>query len=198
MQFNFIKGDDGNKVLAMQRAMTPLTGIVTGEVHFSNDFWVAVKPKNEPLDGYAIFGSPAVTATTLKALKKGDNVTIKFHTDVERHRIDALQVLSSKAELDAAKAKQREKAAQRQAAAAAAAEKRLAEAAKLRAAREKRIKEDTRVWTAAGSGKTVTATFAGRIGDKIKLKKEDGSVTTVTLDQLSETDQQWLEDRAKK
>jgi len=32
----------------------------------------------------------------LKALKQGDRVTIKFHTDVERHRIEALQVLSPK------------------------------------------------------------------------------------------------------
>jgi hypothetical protein len=32
----------------------------------------------------------------LKALKKGGKVTIRFHTDVERHRIEALQVLSAK------------------------------------------------------------------------------------------------------
>jgi hypothetical protein len=32
----------------------------------------------------------------LKALKKGDRVTIKFHTDGERHRIDTLQVFPAK------------------------------------------------------------------------------------------------------
>ena len=32
----------------------------------------------------------------LKALKKGDMVTIRFHTDVERHRIDAMQVFPAK------------------------------------------------------------------------------------------------------
>jgi hypothetical protein len=32
----------------------------------------------------------------LKALKKGDRVTIKFHTDVERHRIETLSVLAAK------------------------------------------------------------------------------------------------------
>ncbi len=45
VQFAYIKGDDGNKVLTMQRAKTPLKGTVTGEVQFSNDFWVAVKPR---------------------------------------------------------------------------------------------------------------------------------------------------------
>ncbi|MCE9544531.1 MAG: hypothetical protein K8T25_03265 [Planctomycetia bacterium] len=96
VQFTYIKGDDGNKVVSMQRAKTPLKGTVTGEVQFSNDFWVAVKPKNGPLDGYAISWPPGNTVARLKALKKGDLVTIRFHTDVERHRIDALQVLPAK------------------------------------------------------------------------------------------------------
>jgi hypothetical protein len=96
VQFTYIKGDDGNKVFTMQRAKTPLTGTVTGEVQFSNDFWVAVKPKNGPLDGYAISWPPGDMVARLKALKKGDVVTIKFRTDVERHRIGALQVLPAK------------------------------------------------------------------------------------------------------
>jgi hypothetical protein len=95
VQFACIKSDDGNKVLVMQRAKTPLTGRVTGEVRFSNDFWVAVKPKNGPLDGYAISWPPGDMVNRLKALKKGDIVTIKFHTDVERHRIEALHVFVS-------------------------------------------------------------------------------------------------------
>lgn len=96
VQFTYIKDDDGNKVLTMQRAKTPLKGTVTGEVQFSNDFWVAVKPKNGPLDGYAISWPPGDMVARLKALKKGDVVTIKFRTDVERHRIDALKVLPAK------------------------------------------------------------------------------------------------------
>ena len=96
VQFTYIKNDDGNKVLTMQRDKTPLKGTVTGEVQFSNDFWVAVKPKNGPLDGYAISWPPGDMVARLKALKKGDRVTIRFHTDVERHRIEALQVLSAK------------------------------------------------------------------------------------------------------
>jgi hypothetical protein len=96
VQFTYIKGDDRNKVLTMQRAKTPLIGTVTGEVKFSNDFWVAVKPKNGPLDGYAISWPPGDMVARLKALKKGDVVTIKFRTDVERHRIGVLQVLPAK------------------------------------------------------------------------------------------------------
>jgi len=93
VQFTYTKGDAGNTVLAMQRDKTPMQGTVTGEVQFSNDFWVAVKPKNGPLDGYAISWPPGPMVEKLKALQKGDWVTIKFHTDVERHRIETLAVV---------------------------------------------------------------------------------------------------------
>jgi hypothetical protein len=96
VQFSYLKGDDGNTVLVMQRAQTPLAGKVTGEVQFSNDFWVAVKPRKGPLDGYAISWPPGDMVARIKALKKGDAVTIMFHTDVERHRIEALQVMPAK------------------------------------------------------------------------------------------------------
>ena len=96
VQFTYVKGDDANKVLVMQRARTPLKGTMTGEVQFSNDFWVAVKPKNGPLDGYAISWPPGDMVARLKALKKGDMVTIKFHTDVERHRIETMHVFPAK------------------------------------------------------------------------------------------------------
>jgi hypothetical protein len=87
--------DAGNTVLAMQLAKPPMKGTVTGEVKFSNDFWVAVKPKDGPLDGYAISWPPGDMVARLKALKKGDRVTITFHTDVERHRIETMKLLPS-------------------------------------------------------------------------------------------------------
>ena len=93
VQFTYVKGDDGNKVLVMDRARTPMRGTVSGEVEFSNDFWVAVKPKNGPLDGYAINWPPGDMVARIKALKKGDRVTLAFHTDVERHRIETMKVL---------------------------------------------------------------------------------------------------------
>lgn len=102
VQFTYVKGDDGNKVLAMALAYKSAppqpAGTVTGEVLFSDDFWVAVKPKNGPLDGYAIGWPPGPVHETLKTLKKGDFVTIKFHTDVERHRMDALAVVPKPAD----------------------------------------------------------------------------------------------------
>jgi hypothetical protein len=97
VQFTYTKGDDGNKLLAIKRAPTPTAGTVTGVVLFSNDFWVAVKPKAGPLDGYAIIWPPGEMAAKLKSLQKGDTVTIKFHTDVERHRIETLVVAAKPA-----------------------------------------------------------------------------------------------------
>jgi hypothetical protein len=35
-----------------------------------------------------------VESDRLKALHKGDPVTIKFHTDIERHRIETLTVVT--------------------------------------------------------------------------------------------------------
>ena len=78
VQFTYIKGDGGNKVLVMDRARTPMRGTVTGEVEFSNDFWVAVKPKNGPMDGYAISWPPGDMVARIKALKKGDRVSLTF------------------------------------------------------------------------------------------------------------------------
>jgi len=98
VQFTYIKGDEGNKVLVMDRARTPMKGTVTGEVEFSNDFWVAVKPKTGPLDGYAINWPPGDMVARIKALKKGDRVTIAFRTDVERHRIETMKVLPKPAD----------------------------------------------------------------------------------------------------
>ena len=45
-----------------------------------------------------------------------------------------------------------------------------------------------RKWTSAGGGFSVTATYVGPDGDKIKLKKEDGSELSVALDSLSKSD----------
>lgn len=62
--------------------------------------------------------------------------------------------------------------------------------------KEQRIKDNTRTWTAASSGKTLRATFIGSIGDKVKLQKEDGTAITVALNQLSDEDQAWIKNRS--
>jgi hypothetical protein len=64
--------------------------------------------------------------------------------------------------------------------------------------RNARSAEDNRTWTVADGDGTLKATFLTRIGDKVKLKKDDGTIITVTLDQLSEEDRQWIKNRAWK
>ena len=88
-------GDSVNNLLTITKSAVPATGTVTGTVLFSNDFWVAVKPKVGLMDGYAMAGQKGM-GDRLKALNKGDIVTIKFHTDIERHRIDTMQVTPGK------------------------------------------------------------------------------------------------------
>lgn len=61
-----------------------------------------------------------------------------------------------------------------------------------------RSTEDNRTWTVADAAGPLKATFVTRIGDKVKLKKDDGTVITVTLDQLSEEDRLWIKNRAWK
>ena len=90
VHFTYTKGDGANTLVTVKKDAVPATGTVIGTVMFSNDFWVAVKPKTGVLDGYTVAGQPGMS-DRLKALRKGDTVTIKFHTDIERHRIDALE-----------------------------------------------------------------------------------------------------------
>ena len=89
----YSKDGDTRKLLSMKKEKPVAKGTATGSVVLiGNDaFWIAVKPRNGPPDGYAL-GSwpPGEMGTKLKALHIGDTVTIKFHTDFERHRIDAL------------------------------------------------------------------------------------------------------------
>ena len=74
--------------------------------------------------------------------------------------------------------------------------KRKAAVEKVQAEKEKRIKADTRTWT-VGEEK-YTAQFISRIGDKVILKKEDGTAVKVSVDDLGEADQQWIANRRKK
>jgi S1-C subfamily serine protease len=53
---------------------------------------------------------------------------------------------------------------------------------------------EQRVWTSRGGQYTVRATLVARDGDNVKLRKADGSVIEVTLDQLSDADRQFVED----
>ena len=95
VKFTYTIAGDVRTVLVMDKEPQLARGTVTGTVMFSNDFWVAVKPRNGPLDGFAMGRSPGWQALgeRLKALQRGDTVTITFYTDVERHRIVTMTVV---------------------------------------------------------------------------------------------------------
>lgn len=97
VHFTYSTSDDTRQVLSMEKEPPVAKGTVTGQVMFANDFWVAVKPKTGRMEGYAV-GPPAwkEMGERLKTLQKGDTVTIKFYTDVERHRIVTLDVAPRK------------------------------------------------------------------------------------------------------
>ena len=97
VQFTYAQRDDTRQVLSMKKEKPRARGTVTGRVMFANSFWVAVKPRQGRLEGYAVGGrSWKEMGQRLKTLQKGDIVTIQFYTDIERHRIVTLRVAPRK------------------------------------------------------------------------------------------------------
>jgi len=102
VQVVYEPGGEGEprKLVNIKKLKTRVTGTVTGEVlAVHNNFWIEVKPKDGPPDGYALNFPPEkykAVADTLKALKKGDTVTLRFTTDFERHRIETLKKMEEK------------------------------------------------------------------------------------------------------
>jgi hypothetical protein len=94
-QVTYTKDGNTRKLLSLKKEPPAARGTVTGSVVFlgKDAFWVAVKPKNGPPEGFADNWPPGEISKKLKGLNKGDTVTIKFHTDGERHRIEALDVV---------------------------------------------------------------------------------------------------------
>jgi hypothetical protein len=71
------------------------SGVVIGTViKVYDNFWVSVKPTNgDMIEGFALGGnSAAVSKDVLKSLNPGDVVGIRYITDLERHRIQQIQV----------------------------------------------------------------------------------------------------------
>ncbi len=91
--------DESRQLISIKKVVPKTVGTVTGEVLHTYDWWVEVKPKNGPPEGYALQFTADTNhemANKLKTLKAGDTVTIKFMTDSERHRIEALVKQESK------------------------------------------------------------------------------------------------------
>jgi hypothetical protein len=85
---------DSRQLVSIKKHVPKSAGIVTGEVLRNNGWWIEVKPRNGPPEGYAAhFPSEksVEVMAQLKELKPGDVVTIQFITDFERHRIDAIR-----------------------------------------------------------------------------------------------------------
>jgi hypothetical protein len=89
------KVDGEKKVLTGIERIGPKTpGTVTGEVLGVYKWWVEVKPKKGPPDGYAASYPKELWEATeafLKDLKKGDAVTIEYFVDFERNRIKSIK-----------------------------------------------------------------------------------------------------------
>jgi hypothetical protein len=96
VQVTILKSDNARTLLAFKKEQTKAKGTVTGTVIYGNDWWIAVKPPNGPPDGYAVDWPPKDIQTKVKSLKKGDTVTIRYHTDMERHRIETLDIMPPK------------------------------------------------------------------------------------------------------
>jgi hypothetical protein len=95
VQLTWKKVGDDRQLVSLKKQVLRATGTVTGlVVKVYDDFWVEVKPTNGLADAYA----PGANyknkefMATLRGLKKGDSVTIRFNTDFERHRILSLRV----------------------------------------------------------------------------------------------------------
>jgi len=57
--------------------------------------------------------------------------------------------------------------------------------------------DEPRRWQSSDGQFSTKATFAGTIGDDVRLRKADGSVVTVSVEKLAAEDQQWIDERLK-
>jgi hypothetical protein len=69
-------------------------GTITGTVLATHDWWIELKPKVGPPDGFACTYPKELwdaTKATIKQLQKDDVVSIDYYTDLERHRIKSIR-----------------------------------------------------------------------------------------------------------
>jgi hypothetical protein len=94
VQLSYRTDGEKRQLVAIKRQILKASGTVTGVVvNVHNGFWIELKPKNGLVDAYAPganYNDSAFMAR-LRALKPGDSVTIRYTTDFERHRIEALR-----------------------------------------------------------------------------------------------------------
>ena len=94
VQLTYKEVGEARQLVSIKRQVLRASGTMTGAVvKVYGDFWVEVKPKKGPPDAFApgINFKDKAFMDRLKALKKGDSVTIQYYTDFERHRILTLR-----------------------------------------------------------------------------------------------------------
>jgi hypothetical protein len=93
VQLSYKTNGDAREITSIRRQVIKPTGTVTGVVVKNYGFWIEVKPKTGASDGFAPGAknyNDKQFMALLNSIKPGDNVTIKFTTDLERHRIETL------------------------------------------------------------------------------------------------------------
>lgn len=82
------------QLVSIRKTGTTGVGAMTGIVLATHGWWVEVKPRKGPPEGYAAT-YPAehwkATEAKIKELQKGDAVVISYYTDFERHRIRSIR-----------------------------------------------------------------------------------------------------------
>ena len=92
VRVTYVQEGDARKLLSVKSEPAVAKGTASGVVVTSTNFYVAVKLKDGSMGGYAISFPPGEIGKRLKTLHKGDAVTIKFHNEGYRYRIDSLRV----------------------------------------------------------------------------------------------------------
>jgi hypothetical protein len=99
VRITYQKNGEARQVTSLVRLPGKASGDITGKVIAVHDnFWLEVKPSNGPPEGFAA-GAPDKSRQvleTLKTLQKGDTVTIRYFTDIERHRIVSIRKVDKK------------------------------------------------------------------------------------------------------
>jgi hypothetical protein len=96
VKLTYKKVGDERQIVGIQRQVLKKSGTISGEVvKVYDNFWVEIKPKEGLNDAFAPgfdnFKDKDFMAT-LRGLQAGDQVTITYDTDFERHRIQSLKV----------------------------------------------------------------------------------------------------------
>jgi hypothetical protein len=86
--------DDKRQVVGIEKTGRQGVGTVTGKVLATHEWWVEIKPRKGPPEGFAAT-YPAekwkATVEQIKELQAGDEVVISYFTDLERHRIKSIR-----------------------------------------------------------------------------------------------------------